>query len=571
MLAFLQYLIAFLISRDGVGLESGVADTWGIVAAVALYWAAAIGFSWLAGRRPQDAEGPPAQAVLGGMAGMLRIAGLLAFYGIADGLNGRFLAETLGLERVVLLPDLLRLAPFLALTLANRSALTVAAMQMGHAATTGVRLVLEEALAALLPLGPVLVLVTVYDVLTLVDPTSPAGTALAVGFSSPVLQVVFSLSVIALVLLVVPFGVRLLVRAHPLPAGPLRDRLEAYGKRVGFRARDILVWPTTEALNAAVIGALPRFRYVLVTQALLDTLEPDEIEAVYAHEAGHARRGHILLFFGFTATLPLALLFPQLMPTPIAAALTAVPSLLRVVAMVVIWFGVVFGWISRRFEQEADVYGLETLGPDRPLADEETHPFARALERIADEAPEMREVTGWRHFSIGERVAFVRSYTQDPEVRRETNKAIGKLRLTLLVVIGGLVALTALEVPGEVQRVRARYASLQDPEVRVLTALALLETAPSDADRAALLTAAAQGASEAGRHEESLRWGREAVALAPRDPRALERYAEALLAAGRSQGAAMIWARIAALPDAPSALREEAARRARTGQDPERP
>ena len=51
-------------------------------------------------------------------------------------------------------------------------------------------------------------------------------------------------------------------------------------------------------VNACVTGILPRFRYVLLTDALVDSLTPHEIAAVFGHEIGHIAHRH-LLYFGF--------------------------------------------------------------------------------------------------------------------------------------------------------------------------------------------------------------------------------------------------------------------------------
>ena len=84
-----------------------------------------------------------------------------------------------------------------------------------------------------------------------------------------------------------------------MPDGPLRRRLTRISERVGFRFTDILVWDTGNMMvNACVTGILPRFRYVLLTDALIESLTPLEIAAVFGHEIGHIAHRH-LLYFGF--------------------------------------------------------------------------------------------------------------------------------------------------------------------------------------------------------------------------------------------------------------------------------
>src|SRR4051812_10898153 len=102
-----------------------------------------------------------------------------------------------------------------------------------------------------------------------------------------------------IVLVLSPLFVRLAWPTHPLPPGPLRTRLEHLATRYGFRCTDILVWDTGNVLvNAGVTGTLPWFRYVLLTDALVEGLNPLEVVAVFGHEIGHIAHRH-LYFFGF--------------------------------------------------------------------------------------------------------------------------------------------------------------------------------------------------------------------------------------------------------------------------------
>ena len=59
-----------------------------------------------------------------------------------------------------------------------------------------------------------------------------------------------------------------------------------------------MLWPVfgLEMLTAAVIGILPGLRYILITSGLLGALDISELKAVVAHEMGHVRKKHLLLF-----------------------------------------------------------------------------------------------------------------------------------------------------------------------------------------------------------------------------------------------------------------------------------
>jgi len=52
-------------------------------------------------------------------------------------------------------------------------------------------------------------------------------------------------------------------------------------------------------MTAGVMGLLPKFRYILVTDSLLDILSKEELNAVMAHEIGHIKYKHILFYILF--------------------------------------------------------------------------------------------------------------------------------------------------------------------------------------------------------------------------------------------------------------------------------
>ena len=66
---------------------------------------------------------------------------------------------------------------------------------------------------------------------------------------------------------------------------------------------DILYWPIFggRMVTAGVMGLISRFRYILITNALFQVLNADEIDAVIAHEIGHIKKRHLLFYLLFFA------------------------------------------------------------------------------------------------------------------------------------------------------------------------------------------------------------------------------------------------------------------------------
>ena len=171
-----------------------------------------------------------------------------------------------------------------------------------------------------------------------------------------------------LVIAISPELIRRLLPTRALSQGALRDRLEALCRRTHLPMRDILVWDTGGSMvNAAVVGFLPGMRYVLLTDVLLDSMTPPQIEAVFAHEIGHVKHRHLLWYFVFLAGMTLFFagpagaiwqaLAPQYVPGGTVEAFVeyslGAGSLLVVLA--------IFGLLSRCFERQADVFAARTL------------------------------------------------------------------------------------------------------------------------------------------------------------------------------------------------------------------
>jgi STE24 endopeptidase len=289
-----------------------------------------------------------------------------------------------------------------------------------------------------------------------------------------------SVAVVPVLVLFMPLLMRPLLGLKSMPAGPHRARLEALAARLHFRCADFLLWPTHgAAANALIVGLLPRVRYVVFTDRILDDLPPDELDAVLGHEVGHAKHGHIWLyaaFLGLSMTVLAALLV--LLDQRLTAAGVVLPEWSRdwlalpPVAVLAAYIFLVFGYLSRRCERQADVYGCRavscgdpnctghdanTVYPERArgLCPTGIRTFARALERVGqvnlmDEPGGGRRslvqlvrgflgwLRAWQHSTMPRRVNFLLSLIDNPTRERRFQRSVTLLRWILL---GGLAAL----------------------------------------------------------------------------------------------------------------------------------
>ncbi|MBI1952884.1 MAG: M48 family metallopeptidase [Candidatus Omnitrophica bacterium] len=92
-------------------------------------------------------------------------------------------------------------------------------------------------------------------------------------------------------------------RQYPLREGELRQRLTRFLSRRGLRVSGIFeinLSRTTKKANACLCG-LGSSRRVLVSDTLVATHTPDEVEVVLAHELGHHRKRHLGVGLAVTA------------------------------------------------------------------------------------------------------------------------------------------------------------------------------------------------------------------------------------------------------------------------------
>ncbi len=155
----------------------------------------------------------------------------------------------------------------------------------------------------------------------------------------------------------------------PLPAGPVRDRIEALLARCGFTASGLFVMDGSKRSSHgnAYFTGLGRAKRIVFFDTLIDKLQPAEIEAVLAHELGHYKRRHIWKRVAVlaAATLLLLGLLGQLIAAPwfyqglgVATGSTAMALALFSLALPPFLFPLtpVSSYLSRRHEFEADAY-----------------------------------------------------------------------------------------------------------------------------------------------------------------------------------------------------------------------
>lgn len=226
----------------------------------------------------------------------------------------------------------------------------------------GQYVVLQVRLQLLLTMVPVLLIVGIFESLNHI-PAIAQGQALS--WIGQVAAFVGAVSIF----MFAPLLARVLLDVQPLAPGPIRADLQAVCDRHRVRMRDLLIWNTNGSMiNAAVMGLIGPLRYVMITDMLLETLRREQVQAVMAHEIGHVRRHHMpWMIVSLLAAMAVGWAF-VVVPMSVFASVIAAVSLTAaeavqgasLIGQLVVGL-LIFGWVSRRFERQADTFAVQHL------------------------------------------------------------------------------------------------------------------------------------------------------------------------------------------------------------------
>ncbi|MBU1194916.1 MAG: M48 family metalloprotease [Proteobacteria bacterium] len=246
-----------------------------------------------------------------------------------------------------------------------------------------------------------------------------------------------------------PVLIKKLWRCRPLEQSFARQRIEHVCAKAGLEYADILRWEIFggSMITAGVMGLVPRFRYILVTPALLNALTDDELDAVMLHEIGHVQKYHMafyLLFFAGFIACNFVFFEPVMQLLYIARPVYRVfefagigrdvvyPLLIMGVMVIsfILYFRFVFGFFMRNFERQADLHVYQFL-PDASS-------LISTFYKIASFSRQSIDKPSWHHFSIGQRVRFLEKCQHIPDLIKRHHSRVNQMIAGYLVIILGV-------------------------------------------------------------------------------------------------------------------------------------
>jgi Zn-dependent protease with chaperone function len=260
-------------------------------------------------------------------------------------------------------------------------------------------------------------------------------------------QVAYFLVFLFAIAIVGPAMIQKLWRCKPLETGYYRRRIENLCQKAGMDYANILYWPIFggRMITAGVMGLIKKFRYILVTGALLQFLEPEELDAVIAHEIGHIKKKHLLFYLIFFVGYMLVsfatfdmLIYFIFFAEPIysflnsigleQATVTSSIFSLIIILIFLIYFRYIFGYFMRNFERQADTYVYALFDSAQPLIS--------TLEKIAVTSGQPRDKPNWHHFSIKKRVDYLKKCEAD---RTWVTRHDSKIKKSIAVYMMGIL------------------------------------------------------------------------------------------------------------------------------------
>jgi len=244
---------------------------------------------------------------------------------------------------------------------------------------------------------------------------------------------------------------------EPLPPSELKENILALCRSQGVRFKDIMSW---NALNksmvtAGVMGIVWPFRYLMITPALLNLLDKNEIMAVVSHEVGHVKKKHLLFylvfFMGFIILINsiwdqfISFIFTTPLGIEILTSGDRGPNMdvlnlafISIILLVFIgYFRFIFGYFMRNFERQADGFCFESgINPNYMISS-----FKKLGERLGDDG----KASNWHHYNLSQRIDFIEKGKQNPGIITRHDK---KVKRGIAVFVTALILFTAVAYKG---------------------------------------------------------------------------------------------------------------------------
>jgi STE24 endopeptidase len=213
---------------------------------------------------------------------------------------------------------------------------------------------------------------------------------------------------ISFMMIVFPYVIQWIWQCKPLEIDDpeLKAKLEKICQTAQFKHAGIKTWGLmNDSLTAAIIGIIPKIRYVIFTKKLIKKLSFNAISAILAHEIGHWYRKHLLIYPLIMVGLVVLL---NSFETHFQETLPPLLFFTIYILCLILYFRLVFGFFSRIFERQADLHVYKLKIDPKYMVE--------ALDHLAKASGNSHLVPCWHHYSIQERIDFINQTIDNPDL-----------------------------------------------------------------------------------------------------------------------------------------------------------
>lgn len=249
-----------------------------------------------------------------------------------------------------------------------------------------------------------------------------------------------SMAIPLIAVLVYPFLARTLLRLRSISDSQrleLQTNLPQMGSLV---ARRLLLWDTGNRIcNAAVVGCIPGFSFVLISDALWQRLTPKSVAAIVAHELGHLRLWHVpmrlsIVFAGGMLGMALVQQAETFTTWPIAAQTVAL----------LLTLGYMTGMlhlIAPLMEFQADAFAIDSLTRQNGNRRQSALTLVRALSQLTQLAGLRSNQATWLYPSFEQRRRVIFCLSTSIRLRRFLRLALAVVLASQWALMGGCLTI----------------------------------------------------------------------------------------------------------------------------------
>lgn len=218
-------------------------------------------------------------------------------------------------------------------------------------------------------------------------------------------------------------------RFEELPDGELKSAIAAYNSRNRFQLQGIYVMDSSRRSSKgnAFFTGFGRFKRLVLFDTLMKQQTTNELVAIFAHEVGHFKLGHILRFTTMSIASSAVLFFCLSWVIGNEALFAAFKMQAISTYASLIFAGLLFSpisrfvglgshWLSRKAEFEADRYSVETFGNPEILI---SALKKLSMDNLSNLNPHrLRVFFDYTHPPILQRIEALRKLAKQPVLRR---------------------------------------------------------------------------------------------------------------------------------------------------------